>query len=165
MDHVIVYQTLTWHLEHGFFFPFLCFRCRKTRDTESTWRTKGKEQVMLLAGGLFCRSRWEMMPADLCPLLKPLLGWGWSAAGGQTPRAKEDSEEIVLVVTRSGRFLPKIFDQQQAEGLMSLEGPTWWLIIAGKAHHRLCMSVVLQGLQSCWISLLLSKEKPLWDAF
>lgn len=68
--------------------PFLCFRCRKNRDTESTWPTKGKEQVMLLAGGLFCRSRWEMMPADLCPLLKSLLGWGWSAAGGQTPKGQ-----------------------------------------------------------------------------
>lgn len=67
---------------------------------------------------------------------------------GRHQRAKEDSEEIVLVVTRSGRFIHKVFDQQQAEGLMSLEGPTWCPIIAGKAHHMLCMSVVLQRLQS-----------------
>ena len=65
---------------------------------------------------------------------------------GRHQRAKEDSEKIVLVVTRSGRFRHKIFDQQQVEGLMSLEGPTWWPIIAGKVHHMLCMSVVLQGL-------------------
>lgn len=61
---------------------------------------------------------------------------------------KEDSEEIVLIVTRSGRFMKNIFHQQEAEGLTSLEVPARWPIIAGKAHHVLCVSVVLQGLQS-----------------
>lgn len=38
-------------------------------------------------------------------------------------RAKEDSEKIALVVTSSGRFMHKILDQQQKEGLISLESP------------------------------------------
>lgn len=59
--------------------------------------------------------------------------------------SKVDSEEIVLVLTRSGRFMTKIFHQQEAEVLMSLE---WQPIISGKVHHMLCVSVVLQGLQS-----------------
>lgn len=61
-------------------------------------------------------------------------------------RAKEKSEDIVLFVTRSGRCMHMIFDQHQVESLMSLEGSTWWPVIARKAHCRLCMSVVLQGL-------------------
>lgn len=69
--------------------------------------------------------------------------------GGRYQRAKENSEEIVLVVTRPGRFKTKIFDQKQVEGLMSLESPTWWPVTAGKAPNMLCVSVVLWRLQPC----------------
>lgn len=78
MDHIILYQTLAWHLEHGFYFFFLCFICRKSKDT------KGKEQVMLLVGGSCAAltGRW-------CPQISACwMGWGWCVAGGQTPKGQ-----------------------------------------------------------------------------
>lgn len=97
---------------------------------------------MLLAGGKLGSSLWDVMPAGLCPWLRSVPGWGQGAAGGQTPKGKEDSGEIQI--------------SDQAKGSISLEGPMSWIIAAEKAHNMLYMCCAT-GLQPYQISLLPSK--------
>lgn len=132
MEHVTVYQALAWHLEH-----FLCLRCRKAKDTESSWHSKGK--------GWQLRLRHDA-----------LLGWVWCAAGGQAPEGQGGqggNHHKIWEVYGQGFWW---------RGLGVPEGPTWWPITAGKAHPMVWGDT---GLQPHHIYLRLPKVKALWDGF
>lgn len=156
MDHIIEYQTLAQHLECGFYFPFY-FRCRKTKDIDSTWHTKGKEQVTLLAGESCAdlTGRW-------CPQISACcMGWGWCAAGGQTSKGQGGQWENCLGCHKLWEVYAQDFGSA-TEGGLDISGKPY--IVAYHSKGGTTHAVYVCGVRGATV-LLDFKEKFLWGGF
>ena len=151
MGWIALWCTRRWLSIWSVDFLFPCFvlggEKPKIQSPPDVWRAKSRLCFWQVGCCAALTGRWCLQISAHC--------WNHCWAGGDVQkegghqRAEEDSGEIVSVARRPGRFMPKMSEQQQAEFFMSLEGPTWWPVTAGRTHHMLCMSVVPWGLQPC----------------
>lgn len=122
MEHITVYQALAWHLEN-----FLCFRCRKAKETESSWH-KGKG--------------WQVEPVQLWLEDDAFLGWVWCAAGGQAPKGQGGQRGYYHKIWEV--YGQDFWSGTGGEGLVSVKflpgGPSW------QGRHIPCCEVI-QGLE------------------